>query len=48
MNRCEIFRAITSGGSKDGRSLFPLMPHPHYGEVAVEDIKCLLLLTCVY
>jgi cytochrome c553 len=38
----EIFRAITSGVSKDGRALFPLMPHPHYGEVDVEDIKSVI------
>ena len=35
----EIFRAITSGVSKDGRPLFPVMPHPYYGQLDEEDIK---------
>ena len=34
----EIFRAITSGVSKDGRALFPLMPYSHYGKTDQEDI----------
>lgn len=35
----EVFRAITSGVAKDGRALFPLMPHPAYGQLDEEDIK---------
>jgi len=34
----EIFRAIVSGVSKDGTSLFPLMPYPHYSQLDEEDI----------
>lgn len=34
----EIFRAITSGVSKDGRPLFPIMPHPNFGQLDKEDI----------
>ena len=34
----EIFRAITAGVSKDGRALFPVMPHPNYGKLDQEDI----------
>lgn len=38
----EIFRAITSGVSKDGRALFPVMPHPYYGQLDEEDIKSVI------
>ena len=34
----EIFRAITSGVSKDGSALFSVMPHPNYGKADVDDI----------
>lgn len=34
----EIFRAITSGVSKDGRALFPIMPHHNYGQLDKEDL----------
>lgn len=34
----EIFRAITSGVNKDGKALFPVMPHPNYGKLNQEDI----------
>jgi len=34
----EIFRAITTGVTRDGRALFPLMPHPAYGTLDKEDI----------
>nr|MBC7614353.1 c-type cytochrome [Pseudopedobacter sp.] len=38
----EVFRAITTGVSQDGRPLFPLMPHPHYGKMDREDIYSLI------
>jgi mono/diheme cytochrome c family protein len=38
----EIFRAITSGVSKNGKALFPVMPHPAYGKMDEEDIKCII------
>jgi len=34
----EIFRAITTGVSKNGEALFPVMPHPNYGRLDKEDI----------
>jgi len=38
----EIYRAITSGVSKDGSPLFPVMPHPNYGKMATEDIYSII------
>lgn len=38
----EIFRAITSGVSKDGHALFPVMPYPYYGKMDEEDIKSII------
>jgi len=38
----EIFRAITTGVSRDGRALFPVMPHPNYGQLDPEDIKSVI------
>ncbi len=34
----EIFRAITTGVSKDGHALFPIMPYTNYRKVDKEDI----------
>lgn len=38
----EVYRAITSGVSKDGSALFPVMPHPNYGKMATEDIHAII------
>jgi|SRR5690554_3636614 len=38
----EIFRAITSGVSKDGRALFPAMPYPLYNQADEEDIYAII------
>lgn len=38
----EIFRAITAGVSKDGKALFPIMPHPAYGRMDKEDIYSII------
>lgn len=38
----EIFRAITSGVSKNGQALFPLMPYQRYGEMDNEDIYAII------
>ena len=38
----EIFRAITAGVSKEGRALFPVMPHPNYGKLDQEDIFAII------
>lgn len=34
----EIYRAITTGVSKDGHALFPIMPYQYYGTLDTEDI----------
>jgi hypothetical protein len=34
----ELFRAITTGVSRDGRALFPIMPYPNFGQADKEDI----------
>lgn len=38
----EIFRAITTGVSKNGRALFNVMPYQHYGKMDPEDIKSVI------
>lgn len=38
----EIIRAITSGVSRDGRALFPIMPYLNYGKMAREDIEAIV------
>ena len=38
----EIFRAVTSGVSKDGRALFPIMPYHNYGQLDREDILAVI------
>lgn len=34
----EIYRAITAGVTKDGRSLFPVMPYNQFGQASREDV----------
>lgn len=38
----EVFRAVTSGVSRDGRALFPIMPYPAYGQLDREDIEAVI------
>ncbi len=38
----EIYRAITSGVSRDGSPLFPVMPYYHYGQMDQEDVYSLI------
>lgn len=38
----ELQRAVTAGVSKDGTPLFPLMPYPHFGAMAADDIHAVL------
>jgi mono/diheme cytochrome c family protein len=38
----ELFRAITTGVSKDGHALFPLMNYPAYGKMDPEDIYSII------
>ncbi len=35
----ELFRVITTGVTKDGTAIFPVMPYTHYGHMDPEDIK---------
>lgn len=38
----EIFRAITTGVSKDGRALFPIMPYLNYGQMSQYDLESII------
>jgi mono/diheme cytochrome c family protein len=38
----EVFRAVTNGVSKDGHALFPIMPYPHFGTMAKEDVYAVI------
>ncbi len=38
----EIFRAITTGVRKNGKPIFPVMPHHNYGQLDEEDIKAVI------
>lgn len=38
----EVLRAVTSGVSKDGSALFPLMPYQHYGVSDKEDVYSII------
>jgi mono/diheme cytochrome c family protein len=38
----ELLRAITTGVSKDGHALFPIMPYPNFGQLAKEDIYSII------
>ncbi len=35
----EIYRTITTGVSRDGRALFPVMPYPSYAKMDPQDVK---------
>jgi mono/diheme cytochrome c family protein len=38
----ELLRAVTQGVTPDGRPLFPLMPYPHFGAMAEDDVHAVL------
>jgi cytochrome c2 len=38
----ELLRAIASGVSKDGKALFPVMPHANYGRMEKEDLYSII------
>jgi len=38
----EIFHAITTGVRKNGKPIFPVMPHHNYGKLDEEDIKSVI------
>jgi mono/diheme cytochrome c family protein len=38
----ELYRAITTGVTKEGKAIFPLMPYDHYGKMDPEDIYSII------
>lgn len=38
----ELFRAITTGETKDGSAIFPLMPWPYYSKLSREDVYSII------
>jgi mono/diheme cytochrome c family protein len=38
----ELFRVITTGVTKEGRAMFPLMPYPYYSRMDTEDIYSII------
>lgn len=38
----EVFRAITTGVRKNGKPIFPVMPHKNYGTLDPEDIEAII------
>jgi len=38
----EIYRTITTGVTKEGRAMFPVMPYPLYGKMDPSDIKAII------
>jgi hypothetical protein len=38
----ELFRVITTGVTKEGKPLFPLMPYSHYGKMDPEDVYSII------
>jgi mono/diheme cytochrome c family protein len=38
----EVMRAITTGVSRDGHALFPIMPYPNFGQLDKEDIYSII------
>ena len=38
----ELFRVITTGVTKEGRAMFPVMPYPYYGKMDPDDIMCII------
>lgn len=38
----ELFRLITTGVTKEGKAIFPVMPYPYYGRMDEEDIKSII------
>jgi mono/diheme cytochrome c family protein len=38
----ELLRAMTAGVSRDGTPLFPIMPYPHFGTMAEDDVHAII------
>lgn len=39
----EVLRAIASGVNRDGKALFPVMPHAHFGKMDREDVYSIIV-----
>ena len=38
----ELYRVITTGVTKEGKAMFPIMPYNHYAKMDPEDINCII------
>ncbi len=38
----ELYRVITTGVTKEGRAMFPVMPYTHYAKMDIEDIYSII------
>lgn len=38
----ELYRIITTGVTKEGKAIFPIMPYPYYGKMDREDIMSII------
>ena len=38
----ELFRLITTGVTKEGRAMFPVMPYTHYGKMDPDDVMSII------
>lgn len=38
----ELFRLITTGVTKEGRAMFPVMPYGHYGHMDTNDVEAII------
>lgn len=38
----EIYRTITTGVTKDGRAMFPVMPYPAYSKLDPDDVRAII------
>ncbi len=38
----ELYRVITTGVTKEGKALFPVMPYTYYGNMDPDDIQCII------
>ena len=38
----ELYRVITTGVTKEGKAMFPVMPYPYYGKMDDEDVYSLI------
>lgn len=38
----ELFRVITTGVTREGRAMFPVMPYMHYGQMDTDDVEAII------